>query len=131
MIVLCTFPGCNSSKKAKNWLKDKEIEFVEKNIYKVLLDENEFNKLFSSLEKNELVNISSKYLKDNNIDIMTFNVTDLYRLIKNNPSLLKKPIILSDKNNNILDDDNICMLKTIIKCDNNCSHFDCCGALNK
>ena len=41
MIVIYTAPGCASCRKVKTYLKDNEIEFKEKNIFKTLLNENE------------------------------------------------------------------------------------------
>ena len=35
MVILYTSPGCASCRKAKQWLKDNQIEFVEKNITKI------------------------------------------------------------------------------------------------
>ena len=33
MVILYTSPGCASCRKAKQWLKDNQIEFIEKNIF--------------------------------------------------------------------------------------------------
>ena len=37
MIILYTSPGCASCRKAKQWLKDNDMKFVEKNIFTTLL----------------------------------------------------------------------------------------------
>ena len=41
MVLLYTSPGCASCRKAKQWLKDNNIEFVEKNIFTTLLNKEE------------------------------------------------------------------------------------------
>ena len=41
MVILYTSPGCASCRKAKQWLIDNQIEFVEKNIFTSLLKESE------------------------------------------------------------------------------------------
>ena len=45
MVILYTSPGCASCRKAKQWLKDNQIEFVEKNIFTSLLKETEIKYL--------------------------------------------------------------------------------------
>ena len=36
MIVVYTSPGCASCRKVKQWLKDRNLPFIEKNIFKTL-----------------------------------------------------------------------------------------------
>ena len=50
MIILYTSPGCASCRKAKQWLKDNEMEYVEKNIFNTLLKENEIKYLLQRSE---------------------------------------------------------------------------------
>ena len=47
MVILYTSPGCASCRKAKQWLKDNQIEFIEKNIFTSLLKESEIKYLLS------------------------------------------------------------------------------------
>ena len=42
MIILYTSPGCASCRKAKQWLKDNQLPFVEKNIFTTMLKEDPF-----------------------------------------------------------------------------------------
>ena len=44
MVIIYTSPGCASCRKAKQWLKDNNIEFVEKNIFTSLLNEKEIKR---------------------------------------------------------------------------------------
>ena len=41
MIVVYTSPGCASCRKVKQWLKDRNLKYIEKNIFSTLLNENE------------------------------------------------------------------------------------------
>ena len=41
MIILYTSPGCASCRKAKQWLKDNDMKYIEKNIFTTLLKEDE------------------------------------------------------------------------------------------
>ena len=45
MIVLYTSPGCASCRKVKQWLKDRNLPYVEKNIFKTLLNDSEIKHL--------------------------------------------------------------------------------------
>ena len=50
MIVVYTSPGCASCRKVKQWLKDRNLPFTEKNIFKTLLDEEEIRYLLMRSE---------------------------------------------------------------------------------
>ena len=50
MIILFTSPGCASCRKAKQWLKDNGLKFVEKNIFTTLLKDDEIKYLLSRTE---------------------------------------------------------------------------------
>ena len=39
MIVLYTSSGCGSCRKAKQWFKDKNIKYIEKNLFTTLIKE--------------------------------------------------------------------------------------------
>ena len=55
MVILYTSPGCASCRKAKQWLKDNQIEFVEKNIFTSLLKESEIKYLLSRCEMEQKI----------------------------------------------------------------------------
>ena len=50
MVIIYTSPGCASCRKAKQWLKENNIEFVEKNIFTSLLNEDEIKYILSRSE---------------------------------------------------------------------------------
>ena len=45
MIVIYTSPGCASCRKAKNYMKENRLPFVEKNIFNVMLNDEEIRPL--------------------------------------------------------------------------------------
>ena len=109
-ILFYTSPGCASCRKAKKWLEDNHINFVEKNIFSNLLSEAEIKYLLSRCENGteDIISTRSKAyvnLKEN-LDEMSIN--ELTRFIQRNPSVLKRPIMLSERNMVIgYDDDEI------------------------
>ena len=50
MLLLYTSSGCASCRKAKQWLKDNHIQFIEKNIFTTLMREDEIKYLLSRCE---------------------------------------------------------------------------------
>lgn len=99
MIVVYTSPGCASCRKVKQWLKDRNLPFTEKNIFKTLLDENEIRYLLMRSENgtDDLISKRSKVISENNIDVDSMSLNEVIRFIQNNPSVLKRPIILNEK----------------------------------
>lgn len=98
MIVVYTSPGCASCRKVKQWLKDHNLQYIEKNIFKTLLNENEIKELFERTENgsDDIVSKRSKIIQENNVDIDSMTLNELVSFIKENPSVLKRPIIISE-----------------------------------
>ncbi len=118
MLILYSSSGCASCRKAKQWLRDNHIEFIEKNIYTTLMKEDEIKYLLSRCEN---------------------GTQDMIRLIQNNPSILKRPIILS-KNNMVVgfDDEEITSftphhirLRLEDRCPVSCANLDICRDVRK
>ncbi|MBO5554883.1 MAG: transcriptional regulator Spx [Solobacterium sp.] len=99
MIVVYTSPGCASCRKVKQWLKDRNLPFTEKNIFKTLLDEEEIRYLLMRSENgtDDLISKRSKVISENNIDVDSMSLNEVIRFIRENPSVLKRPIILNEK----------------------------------
>ena len=110
MLILYSSSGCASCRKAKQWLRDNHIEFIEKNIYTTLMKEDEIKYLLSRCENGtqDIISLRSKVYRSLKKDFNELSTNELIRLIQNNPSILKRPIILS-KNNMVVgfDDEEI------------------------
>ena len=139
MIVLYTSPGCASCRKAKNYLKEHKLEYIEKNIFKVLLNEDEIKYLIKRTETgtDEIISKRSKIIQENNINLDDMTISELAKFIKNNPSVLKRPIILDEKTMQVgYDSDEIELfipkeLREIVRCDKKCQHYKTCGAFRE
>ena len=126
MVILYTSPGCASCRKAKQWLKDNQIEFIEKNIFTSLLKESEIKYLLSRCENGteDIISVRSKVFQK-----------ELVSLIQENPSILKRPILLSEKSLVVgYDDDEIttmmpAQLRTVVDnaCTDACPNYSVCG----
>ena len=114
MVVIYTSPGCASCRKAKQWLKDNHIEFVEKNLFTSILDEKEIKYILSRCENGteDIISVRSKAFQSLEKGIDEYSLSELVTLIQQNPSILKRPIMLS-KNSMVVgyDDDGHALYK--------------------
>ncbi len=99
MIRIYTTPGSTSCRKAKQWLKDNDISFIEKNIFSSNIQDDEFREILERSDKgtDDVISRRSKYLLDHQIDIDSLSLNELIELIKKEPSILKRPIMIDDK----------------------------------
>lgn len=110
MIILYTSPGCASCRKAKQWLKEHKLSFVEKNIFSSLLRDEEIRYLLMRTENGseDIISTRSKVFQELDQDLDDLTFSELIEFIKVNPSVLKRPIIV-DENSFVVgyDDDEI------------------------
>ena len=143
MIVIYTAHGCASCRKAKAWLKENNIGFIEKNIFKTLLDKNEIKYLLSRTDNGTEDIISNccpvfflwsqNLIQDMKVNVDELGIDELCDFVVNNPSVLKRPIIISEKDMQIgYDEEEIDSFRKeellrISSCDKTCPHFELCG----
>lgn len=99
MVTLYTSPSCPSYRKAKAWMKKHDIRYIERNIVSEPLRDNEIKKILQMTQDgtDEIISTLSRVYQELNVDIDEVPLRYLIDLIKLNPNLLKKPIILDDK----------------------------------
>ena len=137
MIILYTSPGCASCRKAKQWLKDNQLPFVEKNIFTTMLKEDEIKYLLSRCENGteDIISVRSKAFQQLNCDIDDLSVSVLVDIVKKSPSILKRPIMISEKSMVVgYDDDEITTmvpqaLRNVVRdsCNQSCPNYPLCG----
>ena len=98
MIKIYTSPSCSSCRKVKKWFMDQDIPFIEKNIFVATLNEKELTDILMKSENGteDIISTKSKIVKESNLDIDSMTVKELIAFIKDNPSVLKRPIIVDD-----------------------------------
>ena len=98
MIRIYTAPSCASCRKVKSWLKEHNIPYVE-NIFSTLLREVELKELLERSENgtDDIISKRSKIIKENDIDIDSMSVNELIKFIQENPSVLKRPIMIDER----------------------------------
>ena len=99
MIVLYTSPGCASCRKVRQWLKERNLKFIEKNIFTSILSEKEIKHLLMRSENGteDIISRRSKVMQEAQIDLDELSMNELIMFIQRHPSVLKRPIIMNDK----------------------------------
>ncbi|KKE77649.1 Spx/MgsR family RNA polymerase-binding regulatory protein [Oceanobacillus caeni] len=91
--------SCSSTRKARQWFKDQDISFVERNILKNPLTVNELQGILRMTVDgtDEIISTRSKIYKDLNLDMDAIPLQELLELIHQYPRLLRSPIIMDEK----------------------------------
>ncbi len=99
MIKLYISPSCSSCRKVKDWFTKQGIPFKEKNILSGELTQSNIREILTkSLDgTDEIISKRSNVIKENKVDLSELSLNELIRFIKENPSCLKRPIIVDDK----------------------------------
>jgi len=99
MVTLYTTPSCTSCRKAKAWLEEHSIDYIERNILANPLTVEEIKSILRLTEEgtSEIISTSSKTFQELNIDIESLSLIELYTLIMENPKMVRRPIIQDEK----------------------------------
>ncbi|WP_423364447.1 transcriptional regulator Spx [Mycoplasma sp. P36-A1] len=98
-VKVYTSPSCASCRKAKKWLNEFGVEFVEKNIFVSKLSKEELKAILEKTEHGfeDIISTRSKVFKEKALDIEDMSINDLLEFIEQNPSVLKRPIIIDER----------------------------------
>ena len=99
MIKIYYSPSCSSCRKVKKWFDDQKIPYTSKDIFSGALNENEIREIITKCidGTDEIISPRSKIVQEQNINFDEMKVSELIAFIKNNPSVLRRPIIVDDK----------------------------------
>lgn len=99
MVTLYTSPSCTSCRKARAWLKQHNIPYVERNVFSDPLSLAEIKTILRMTENGteDIISKRSKAYQSLKIDLDELPMTKLYELIAKTPGLLRRPIIIDDK----------------------------------
>ena len=95
------YPKCSTCKKAKKWLEENNIEFIDRNIVEETPTVQELNEWIkkSGQEIKKWFNTSGLKYKELNLKEKLINMDDKEKieLLASDGMLIKRPIIISDK----------------------------------
>lgn len=135
MLTIYTSPSCSSCRKAKEFLREQNLPFIEKNIINSVLNESELKEILAKSENgtDDIISKRSKVIKESKIDVDQLTIPQLIQFIKKNPTILKRPIIVSDRLVQVgYNEEEIeVFVPRVIRafsrpCDENCEHFNDC-----
>ena len=99
MVKIYTSPSCSSCRKVKKWFNEQKIPYVEKNIFAATLNEEELKDILVKSENGteDIISSRSKIVKESGVDLESMTIRELIAFIKENPSVLKRPIMVDDR----------------------------------
>ncbi len=99
MVRIYTSPSCSSCRKVKKWFELEGIPFEERNIFSATLNESELKEMLEKSENGteDIISTRSKVIKEQNLDVENMSISQLVVFIKENPSVLKRPIMVDDR----------------------------------
>lgn len=99
MIVLYSSPGCASCRKVRQWLKDRNLKFIEKNIFTSVLSDKEIKHLLMRSENGteDIISKRSKVMQESQVELDDLSMNELIIFIQRHPSILKRPIVMNEK----------------------------------
>ncbi len=99
MIKLYLSPSCTSCRKAKAWLEEHNLKYVEKNIYHEPLTKDEIKEILMLTDEGteEIISYRSEAYKRLQIDFDELSMSELLDLFIEEPSLVRRPIIMDDR----------------------------------
>ena len=132
MIEIYTSPSCSSCRKAKKWLDEYGIKYIEKNLFVTKITREDIKNILEKTENGleDIISTRSKAFKENNLDADEMTINELLDFIVANPSVLRRPIIVDKHRLQIgYNDEEIrCFLprelRNVMYC-NNCDNCNC------
>ncbi|MEH7503176.1 transcriptional regulator SpxA [Neobacillus drentensis] len=99
MVTLFTTPSCASCRKAKAWLEEHQIDYIERNILSNPLTVDEIKSILRLTEEgtSEIISTNSKAFQELNVNIESLPLNELFKLIMEHPKMVRRPIILDEK----------------------------------
>ncbi|UVV92272.1 transcriptional regulator Spx [Leuconostoc mesenteroides] len=99
MVTLFLSPSCTSCRKAKQWLEEHNISYLERNLSREPLRAEEVSKMLRLTEDgtDEIISRRSKVFANLDMCLEDLTINGLIKLIVEYPSLLKRPIIIDDR----------------------------------
>jgi regulatory protein spx len=98
MITIYTTPSCSSCRKAKKWLDQHQLPYEEKNLFSYRITSEDISLMLKNSDNGfeDIISTRSKVFKDQELDPDNMTVSELKEFILDNPSVLKRPIIVDD-----------------------------------
>ena len=96
MILMYTSSGSRSCRKARKYLRDNNLPYVERDILRDEISEAEIRYLLKRSENgtDDIISDRSKTIREGGVDVSSMRFSELVKFVLKNPDILKRPIIL-------------------------------------
>ncbi|MCR5348943.1 MAG: Spx/MgsR family RNA polymerase-binding regulatory protein [Bacilli bacterium] len=98
MIKILISPSCASCRKVKKWFENNHIPFEAVNIFSPALTAEDIKEAITKSENgtDDIISRRSKVFQERGLDFDEMTVSELIAFVLENPSVLKRPIIIDD-----------------------------------
>ena len=99
MIKIYTVASCSSCKKAKEWLEKHELSYQEINLITSRISRENLLEILALTEEGtgDIISRRSQAYQRLKIDFDSIKLNELVQLIEENPTLLRRPLIIDEK----------------------------------
>ena len=99
MIKFYYSPSCASCRKARNWLENNNIPYIERNIIRKPLKIDELKEILSMTEDgtSEIISTRSRAYEHHKGTFDDMSVSEFLEIVQEHPSLLRRPIMIDEK----------------------------------
>lgn len=99
MIDLLVSPSCTSCRQAKAWLEEHELEYQEQNMVHNPLSKEAIKKILMLTDEgvSEIISYRSQAYQQLDVVMDDLSMSELLDLLIEQPSLIRRPIIMDDK----------------------------------
>ncbi|AGX05494.1 MULTISPECIES: Spx/MgsR family RNA polymerase-binding regulatory protein [Bacillaceae] len=98
-LTFFTYPSCTSCRKTKSWLKANSIDFSERHLFRETPSSKELLEILSLTTEglDEVLATRSSTFKNLNIDVNELSLSEVVKMIVEEPKLLRRPILTDGK----------------------------------
>lgn len=98
-LMFYTYPSCTSCRKTKAFLQEQQLDVKERHIFRDAPTVDELLTLLALSEDgvDSLLATRSQAFKQLNVDVDELKLSELLKLMSENPKLLKRPILTDGK----------------------------------
>jgi len=98
MLIIYTAPSCTSCRKAKEWLEQYDIPYMEKSLVKDGLSMNELRQILMMTDDGtaDIISQRSNAFHQLKVNLEEISLSELHSLIQKNIGLLRRPILMDN-----------------------------------
>lgn len=98
-VIFYTYPSCTSCRKTKKWLVNEDVSFEERHLFRETPTYEELLRLLAMTTEgiDELLAKRSQEYKSLNIDVNNMPLSQVVKLLIEQPRLLRRPILTDGK----------------------------------